>query len=265
MRFPGPTRFFPPPASRPVVELRGEARPRDCPGPVPRSPWDRPVMRSWPLDAPGSTPRRGSFHTRADALAGSRPTPSAPPTASAPLVAVDPVRANGVAAWTEGGAAKAAGFQQDAAGSSSSLSISPPPSTAGLRLGLGLGVRRVGTTIRWSFGDGGTAEGASVQHTFQQAGTFQVQFRPPTARGLGVRVGAGHRPRHQHARYHRHRRRHRCRGRDRRRRDHVHRHPAHSLGPVSMSRKRFRVARAATAVSARRRSRHAAARASGSP
>ena len=206
------------------------------------------------FDAPGSTQARFLPHPGSGLPPGPSHTLSSS-TSSAPLVAVDGA-GNGVAAWTEGGAAKAAGFDATPP-VLQSFSI-PSAVDRGSVFSASASVFDVwGTTIRWSFGDGGTAEGASVQHTFQQAGTFQVQFTAtdgagasvsgsgqvivrdtstPATTGTGAVTGAGGLG---------------TGGGQTTFTD----TQAPSLGPVSMSRKRFRVARAATAVSARRRSR----------
>ncbi len=148
------------------------------------------------------------------------------PAAQLPLLGADS-EGNGVAVWDEGGAAKAEGFD-NAPPVVQALSIpaviertDPVAATAT--------VRDVwGATVAWSFGDGGSADGAAVQHAFARTGTFEVRATATDGTGATAAVTAAVTVRDTRA-------------------------PA--LGRVTMRRTRFRVARSATPVSAAARRR----------
>lgn len=148
------------------------------------------------------------------------------PTASLPEVAVD-AAGNGVAVWKDGDAIKGSGY--DAVPPViQSVSI-PPVIERGVPAAASVSVLDVwGAAGTWSFGDGGTADGLSVQHAFQRTGTFPVQIT--TTDGVGASMSATRQVTVRDTR-------------------------APSLGRVIMRRTRFRVARSATPVSARKRRR----------
>ncbi|MFN8132996.1 MAG: PKD domain-containing protein [Solirubrobacteraceae bacterium] len=143
------------------------------------------------------------------------------PAAQLPLLGAD-TEGNGVAVWDEGGAARAEGFD-NAPPVVQALSIpaviertDPVAATAT--------VRDVwGAAVAWSFGDGGSADGAAVQHAFARTGTFEVRATATDGTGATASATAAVTVRDTRA-------------------------PA--LGKVTMRRTRFRAARAATPVSA---------------
>ncbi len=82
---------------------------------------------------------------------------------------------DGVAVWVRSNVAQAAGF--DAAGPRLRDVTGPGTGTAGSPTAWSVTPAdiwsAIGSTV-WDFGDGGTASGASVQHTYATAGTFTV-------------------------------------------------------------------------------------------
>src|SRR4051794_2781308 len=165
---------------------------------------------------------------------GSGLPPEDPHTLSAmpivPDLGVD-AAGNGVASWEEGDDSKAAGY--DAVPPVLRSLTVPAVAERGVPITASDSVFDVwGATSRWTFGDGGTAEGTSVRHTFTSTGTRSV--RVTVTDGAGAPVSA---PRQVTVRA---------------------TSPvivpdttAPALGPVSMKRRRFRVGPARTPLAAR--------------
>ena len=94
------------------------------------------------------------------------------PTPNLPLPALDDA-GDGVAAWSEGSAIKAAGY--DAVAPRIDSVTVPATGERGVAVPASASVFDVwGASINWDFGDGGSARGKSVTHRFQKSGTFTV-------------------------------------------------------------------------------------------
>jgi hypothetical protein len=92
---------------------------------------------------------------------------------------------NGVAVWEEGEDGKAAGY--DAAPPVLRGITVPAVAERGMPITASDSVFDVwGATSRWTFGDGGTAEGTSVRHTFTSTGTRSVRVTATDGAGASV-------------------------------------------------------------------------------